>query len=85
MYFFDKSNLSEYLQTLQKKKGTFDSPCLSVCNYCPETTVCQTCSMKKAEKILWKQADEDVKQILASRIYERQLISKANIKAVEDD
>lgn len=79
MYYFDKSHLPERIQNLQKEKGTFDSPCLSVCNYCPETTVCQTCSMKKDEKMLWKQADAQVKETLAMRIIERQNFFKREI------
>lgn len=72
MIVFDKSHLPEHIQKLQKEKGTFDSPCQSICNYCPETTICQTCSMKREEKVLWKQGDEQLKLKLAEKIVERQ-------------
>jgi predicted Fe-S protein YdhL (DUF1289 family) len=49
-----KACLSEELTLKQKMKGTYDSPCLSICDYDAETSECQTCFMLKEEKTCWK-------------------------------
>lgn len=70
-YFFDKSSLSDELQARQKSKGTFDSPCLSVCDYSEGDLICQTCLMKKSEKAEWKVAEPREKEALAWNIKKR--------------
>ena len=60
-FFYDKSALSAELVKKQKLKGTYDSPCMSVCNYSGPNDECQTCGMYKAEKQEWKKGDEIVK------------------------
>ena len=71
MAVFDKSHLPEHIQDRQKEKGTYDSPCMSVCNYSLDTDICQTCFMKRAEKALWKCSDEKTKQELTDKILSR--------------
>jgi predicted Fe-S protein YdhL (DUF1289 family) len=68
---FDKSSLSLALIEKQKAKGTYDSPCLSVCNFNPENDQCQTCNMFKLEKTKWKSASPDEKEELALRFIKR--------------
>tara|TARA_B110000908_G_C10034830_1_gene349085 strand:- start:37 stop:267 length:231 start_codon:yes stop_codon:yes gene_type:complete len=58
----DEKNLSEELTAKQKMKGTYDSPCLSICDYDEEFEQCQTCFMKKEEKKLWKFSGDEVKK-----------------------
>ena len=70
-FHYDKYRLSPSLKAIQKEKGTYDSPCLSICDYDPDTSTCQTCSMKKLEKTAWKKADSKAKEILASAINKR--------------
>jgi len=70
-YFFDKSMLSLELQERQKSKKTFDSPCLSVCDYDGEENVCQTCQMLKREKSAWKVASAEEKEDIAKKIKKR--------------
>lgn len=69
----DKSHLPEHLIQKQKEKGTYDSPCMSVCNYAGEFDQCQTCGMRKLEKVEWKQADHKRKEILLQQILERKI------------
>ena len=71
MTVFDKSHLPEHIQNRQKEKGTYDSPCMSVCNYSLDTDICQTCFMKRAEKVLWKRSDEETKLELIGKILSR--------------
>lgn len=71
MYFFDKSKLSIEIQERQKLKGTYDSPCMSVCNYEGPENICQTCKMKKEEKIKWISADSEQKEELINDILKR--------------
>ena len=67
-----KSNLSEECILKQKMKGTYDSPCLSVCNYDSLTSECQTCFMLKEEKTCWKiPADVAQKAIIWQNVTKR--------------
>ena len=52
-------------------KGTYDSPCLSVCDYAGELAICQTCLMSKTEKQKWKVADGIAKEKIASKVKKR--------------
>ncbi len=70
-FHFDKSKLSDHLREKQKIKGTFDSPCMSICNYDSATSVCQTCGLMKEEKKLWKVSDDSVKEKIATSVIER--------------
>jgi len=70
-YHFDKSMLSDFLVEKQKAKGTFDSPCMSICDYDQETSQCQTCGLIKDEKKLWKISDTPVKEKIAQAVIER--------------
>lgn len=72
---FDKSHLSQEIQEKQKIKGTYDSPCMSICNYDEESTICQTCGIKREEKQTWKVADATGKQLILKALEERQLKS----------
>ncbi len=67
----DKSSLSPRLVEKQKMKGTYDSPCMSICDYEGEFFECQTCGMRKEEKQLWKIASQDKKDILLRDIGKR--------------
>ncbi|MEE3079773.1 MAG: hypothetical protein VX341_10590 [Bdellovibrionota bacterium] len=67
----DKSSLSERLVEKQKMKGTYDSPCMSVCDYEGECFECQTCGMRKDEKQLWKISDQSQKSQLLVMIFKR--------------
>lgn len=72
--YFDKSSLSNELQEIQKIKNTFDSPCMSVCNFSGEDNarICGTCKMLKEEKILWKITDDaSVKSMIVNRVLSR--------------
>lgn len=66
----DKSSLSKNLIEKQKLKGTFDSPCMSVCNY-NDSLLCQTCKMYKYEKQEWKVSDEKNKNKILSNVLGR--------------
>lgn len=70
-YHFDKSGLSERLVEKQKLKGTFDSPCMSICDYNQETNICQTCGLMKEEKKLWKVSDDVAKDQIANAVINR--------------
>jgi predicted Fe-S protein YdhL (DUF1289 family) len=70
-YNFDKTNLSDFLIEKQKTKGTFDSPCMSICDYDQDSSVCQTCFLKKDEKRLWKISDSSVKEDIALEVMKR--------------
>jgi predicted Fe-S protein YdhL (DUF1289 family) len=73
-YFFDKSSLPLDLQETQKIKKTFDSPCMSVCNFSgeDEARICGTCNMLKDEKINWKASDDPtVKSEIAHQVLSR--------------
>ncbi len=70
MYPF-KKELSPELIEKQKMKGTYDSPCMSVCNYAGEFEQCQTCGMRKSEKIEWKISDIKTKETLLGQILDR--------------
>lgn len=67
----DKSSLSERLVEKQKMKGTYDSPCMSVCDYEGEYFECQTCGMRKDEKQHWKVSDDKKKSELLDAIFKR--------------
>lgn len=67
----DKSQLPEHLVEKQKAKGTYDSPCMSICNYAGEEFICQTCMMMKSEKQVWKTADQKTKDELLKKIFSR--------------
>ncbi len=67
----DKSNLSDRLVEKQKLKGTYDSPCMSICDYEGEQLQCQTCGMQKAEKASWKVADSSEKEAILNDIMAR--------------
>jgi predicted Fe-S protein YdhL (DUF1289 family) len=69
--YFDKSSLSLALKETQIGKGTYDSPCMSVCDFNPETDQCATCLMFKAEKTKWKTGSETDKDELAKMFIER--------------
>lgn len=58
----DEKELSDELKEKQKAKGTYDSPCMSICNYEGLFDQCKTCSMRKVEKKLWKEADGSMKE-----------------------
>lgn len=67
----DKTNLSDRLKDLQKDKGTYDSPCMSVCNY--KNGKCQTCKMLTEEKKKWKEnpTNHKVKEEILSNVLKR--------------
>jgi predicted Fe-S protein YdhL (DUF1289 family) len=65
-------NLTAELVEKQKSKGTFDSPCMSICNYEGLFKQCQTCNMRKAEKSLWKTEDNSMKETILRAISGRQ-------------
>jgi predicted Fe-S protein YdhL (DUF1289 family) len=67
----DDKNLSPELVEKQKSKGTFDSPCFSICNYEGLFKQCGTCKMRKAEKNLWKTGDQDMKGSILRAIVKR--------------
>ena len=68
----DEKNLSPELKEKQIAKGTFDSPCMSVCNYDGLFKQCQTCQMRKAEKNLWITADQSMKDTILRSVAKRQ-------------
>ena len=55
----------------QKAKGTYDSPCMSVCNYEGVFKECQTCHLRQAEKNLWPNGDEQLKGTIIRAITRR--------------
>ena len=68
----DKSGLPKEVIKKQKLKGTYDSPCMSVCNYSGPDQMCQTCFMLKSEKQTWKNTQsEEVKNKIRSLVEER--------------
>lgn len=67
----DEKNLSKELIDKQRQKGTYDSPCMSICNYAGEHDQCKTCFMLKTEKIQWKVADIQTKNIILNSIEKR--------------
>jgi len=67
----DEKGLSENLIELQKKKGTYDSPCMSICNYDGLFKQCQTCQMRKAEKNIWKTGNQDMKDTILRSLAKR--------------
>lgn len=66
-----EKNLSDALVQKQKEKGTFDSPCMSVCNYEGMFHECQTCHMRKSEKNLWKTGDDGMKKSILRALTSR--------------
>ncbi len=68
MLRIDKTSLSERLIEKQKMKGTYDSPCMSICDYEGEFFECQTCGMRKKEKQRWKVAKPLEKDIILKEI-----------------
>jgi len=67
----DDKGLSPELIKKQKEKGTYDSPCLSICDYDGLFKQCATCSMRKAEKKLWKTGDADMKGSILRAVEKR--------------
>lgn len=67
---FNKESLSLELIEKQKSKGTYDSPCMSVCNY-DDTGQCQTCLMFQVEKQKWKVSSDSDKAAMAKTFMER--------------
>ena len=67
----DDKNLSPKVAEKQKLKGTYDSPCHSVCNYEGLFKECGTCHMRKSEKNLWKTGDPLMKQTILNAIKKR--------------
>mgnify|MGYP000754809635 CR=1 FL=1 len=75
-FFFDKSSLSKETQELQKEKKTFDSPCVSICDYemVGDEKICQTCKLISTEKSAWKETtDLKVKNKIAKKVMQRRL------------
>lgn len=73
-FYFDKSSLPKELQEKQKTKKTFDSPCMSVCNFTEVdgVLICGTCQMLREEKIEWKNTEDiGVKNSIAQNILKR--------------
>jgi len=68
MFHYDKSKLSDILQQKQKEKGTYDSPCMSVCNYDQASSICQTCFLMKDEKKSWKVGDIQIKTKISIKV-----------------
>lgn len=67
----DKSALPRHIQELQKKKNTFDSPCMSICNY-GEDSICETCFLAKSEKMTWKATqDKEIKDKILNAVIAR--------------
>ncbi len=58
----DEKKLKPEFVEKQKAKGTYDSPCMSICNYEGLFNQCQTCNMRKVEKKIWKEADTSMKE-----------------------
>lgn len=58
----DEKKIKKELVEKQKEKGTYDSPCMSICNYEGFFDQCMTCSMRKVEKKIWKKADSSMKE-----------------------
>ena len=67
----DDKGLSQSLKELQIEKGTFDSPCMSVCNYDGLFKQCQTCQLRQAEKKLWKEGDTSMKETILRAVKSR--------------
>lgn len=67
----DEKKLKAELIEKQKAKGTYDSPCMSICNYEGLFDQCKTCSMRKVEKKLWKEADSSMKEQILRAIKAR--------------
>jgi predicted Fe-S protein YdhL (DUF1289 family) len=68
---FDKSSLSSTLKEIQLEKGTYDSPCMSICDFNSDTDQCQTCLMYKVEKTKWKTGSASEKEALAQIFIKR--------------
>lgn len=68
----DDKELPEKLKEKQKAKGTYDSPCMSICNYEGLFDQCQTCNMRKVEKKIWKEADGSMKEQILRAIKGRE-------------
>jgi len=67
------SILTEVEKARQIAKGTYDSPCLSVCNY-NDNGQCQTCGMLQSEKKHWKTnpPEEDKERIRQNAAHRRE-------------
>lgn len=72
---FDKSSLSKALKERQIDKGTYDSPCMSVCNFSDINDLCQTCYMYKKEKTEWKIANKERKAEM-SKVFKQRIEQK---------
>lgn len=69
----DDKLLSAKLTEKQKLKGTFDSPCMSICDYDGAYEQCQTCFLRKDEKKLWKSSGPKVKADILADLLKRLL------------
>ena len=67
----DEKKLSKALIEKQKEKGTYDSPCMSICNYDGLFKQCQTCQLRKAEKNIWKEGNQEMKETILRSISKR--------------
>ena len=68
----DDKNLSKALIKKQKEKGTYDSPCMSICSYDGLFKQCQICQMRKAEKNIWKTGNQDMKETILRSLSKRE-------------
>jgi predicted amidohydrolase len=64
--YIPNKNLSNRLALKQKLKGSYDSPCQSICNY--KGTTCQTCFLDKEEKKNWSKLENKEKEKITKRI-----------------
>ena len=67
----DEKKLSPELVEKQKAKGTYDSPCMSICDYEGVFKECQTCHMRMSEKNLWQTGDGIMKSTILNAIKKR--------------
>ena len=72
----DEKALSESLKELQLGKGTYDSPCMSICNYDGLFKECQTCHLRQVEKKLWKTGNQDMKETILRAVGKRVAVQK---------
>lgn len=68
----DEKGLNEALTKRQKEKGTYDSPCMSVCDYEGLFNQCRTCKLRKVEKKLWKENAPGMKDTILRAINKRE-------------
>lgn len=68
---FNKSHMSLKKQMQQRLKGTYDSPCVSICDFDPTSLQCLTCKLLKSEKRSWIKADKKVKSQIKRAVINR--------------